>query len=185
MKLNLLLRWIFPWFAVLFAWPPQTAAAEEPRGLKVQVNLPSWSLPLDERMAETLTARVRDAFYRAGFPQRIETVRPVEDPTKLPWLLSLDFIDWKFGELGRIECTFKATLRTPHGSRDLGTFSDQALERVGPQDRWGLPEAFVEADGAITALCEAAARSQLLPGFGPQDISSASRPNSHSKNANS
>lgn len=161
-----------PWIwlcGVLLAFPacatlPQP---EVPGTLKVTVNVPpSWNLLVDDRVAEAFTDRVREVFHRAGFDRPVEEVRYVEDPAKVPLLLTINLHTWRINRLGNIDCTFSASLKTPRGTRDLGLYANTTTRWFGGIGRWGWARSFEEAaEGAIHNLCDAVAKSELLPGL--------------------
>jgi hypothetical protein len=170
MKHTLLSR--LPWVVLsslllipsVFATTPPTAV---PGTLKVQVNVPAtWHWLADDRVAEPLVDQLRDTFYRAGFDRPIEQITYVEDPAKAPYLLTINLVDWRMNHAGSIDCTFSANLQTPRGTRDFGLFSDMAFNWIPGRGRYGLSQAFTQAaDGALKQLCDAVAKSEMLPDF--------------------
>lgn len=144
-----------------------TQSPETPDALKVLVNVPpNWNMLLDDRVSEAFTDRVREVFYRAGFDRPVEEMRSVEDPAKVPYLLTIHLTEWRINRAGNIDCTFNASLQTPRGTRDLGLYTNTTMRWFGGIGRWGLARSFEEAaEGAIHDLCDAVAKSDLLPGF--------------------
>jgi hypothetical protein len=178
MKILLHQPWI--WLcgaALMLSGCATTAQPDVPGTLKVVVNVPpSWNLLLDDRISEALTDRVSEAFHRAGFDRPVEEIRSVEDPAKVPYLLMINLTEWRINRIGNIDCTFTASLQTPRGTRDLGVYTNTSMRWIGGIGRWGLARSFEEAaDGAIRELCEAVARSELLPGLRKNEQYSTTR----------
>jgi hypothetical protein len=178
--MNTLLRhpWIWLCGALLgLSACATTQPAEVPGTLKVTVNVPpSWNLLIDDRIAESFTDRVREVFDRAGFDRPIEELRYVEDPAKVPYLLTINLVEWRINRIGSIDCTFSATLQTPRGARDLGLYHNDAMRWFGGIGRWGLARSFEEAaEGAIHDLCDAVVKSEMLPGFQKHELYSGTR----------
>ncbi len=181
MKHSFLIRYAWVWLSGLLLLVPACATAprpEVPGTLKVQVNVPpTWNVLLDDRVAETFVDQVRDTFYRAGFDRPIESLSYVEDPAKVPYLLTVNLIDWRINRIGNIDCTFSASLQTPRGTRDLGLYNSTAMRWLGGLGRFGLSRAFVDAaDGALHDLCDAVAKSELLPDFRKPELAASLRP---------
>lgn len=154
-----------------------TQPSEVPGTLKVAVNVPpSWNMLLDDRVSEAFTDQVREVFRRAGFDRPVQEVRYPEDPEKLPYLLTINLVDWRINRIGNIDCTFSATLETPRGKHDLGLYTNTTMLWFGGIGRWGLARSFEEAaEGAIHNLCEAVAKSELLPGLQQHEFYSTTR----------
>lgn len=140
---------------------------EVPGTLKVQVNVPpSWNVLLDDRVSEAFVDRVRDVFARDGFDRPVTEVRYVEDPAKLPYLLTINLTEWRINRLGMIDCTFTASLQTPNGTRQLGVYTNTTMRWFGGPGRWGLSRTFDEAaEGAIHDLCRDIAKTEMLSGL--------------------
>jgi len=149
-----------------------TPRPDVPGTLKVQVNVPpSWNLLLDDRVSEVFVEQVRDTFRQAGFEHPVEEVRYVEDPAKAPYLLMVNLTEWRINHVGNVDCTFSASLQTPRGTRQLGLYTSTIPRWFGGPGQFGLSQAFVEAaDGAIRNLCDAVAKSELLPDFRKADV---------------
>lgn len=168
MKNSTLFRRSWFWvLALLFfagcATPPKV---EVPGTLKVQVYVPpSWNMLLDDRVAEAFTDRVADVFHRSGFGFPIENVRSVEDPAKVPYLLTIRLTDWRINHLGNIDCTFTAHLKTPQASGSLGVYTNTSMRSLS-SGRFGFGQSFEEAaEGAIRDLANDIAKGDLLQGM--------------------
>jgi len=157
-----------------------TQQPEVPGTLKVAVNVPpTWNILLDDRISEAFTDRVRDVFHNAGFDRPVEEVRYPEDSEKLPYLLTINLVEWRINRIGNIDCTFSASLRTPQGTRDLGLYTNTTMRWFGGIGRWGLARSFEEAaEGAIHDLCDKVVKSEMLPGFQKHDLYTGTRKNS-------
>lgn len=171
-----------PWILLCGALLSLSACAtthqpEVPGTLKVTVNVPpTWNMLIDDRVSEAFTDRVRDVFYRAGFDRPVEELRYVEDPSKVPYLLTINLLDWRINRIGNIDCTFGATLQTPRGTRDLGLYTNTTMRWFGGIGRWGLARSFEEAaEGAIRSLCDAVVKTEMLPGFEKHELYSGLR----------
>lgn len=170
MKQTLLSRAAWAMLSSLLLVLPACATTQKspvPGTLKVQVNIPAtWNSLVEDRISEGLVDRVRDVFYRAGFDRPVEEVRYVEEPGKEPYLLTINLIDWRMNRLGNVDCTFSASLRTPRGTRELGLYTNTSLFSLRGFGRFGLADSYDEAaQGAIRDLCDAVAKSELLPDF--------------------
>lgn len=164
---------------VLLSLPVGAVSAAETSGaLKVRVNVPpTWQGLVDERTPGAVTARIRETLYRAGFTSRVEELRAVEDPTKIGHLLTIDLTEWRIDRAGRVACTFGARLRTPLGTRELGAFTGTTLRWLDGTGPWGLTRSLERAAGeAVRDLCDAVAKSELLPTFQPNELYSRLRP---------
>ena len=137
--------------------------ANEPAALKVRVNAPpSWNILLADRVDEAFVRRVRDSLSRLGWQVPVTEIRPVEDPAKVPYLLTLDVAEWRINATGSIECTVAATLQTPDGPRRFGRYTHVIPRWAGgsrPQSAGTFEPA---ADGSLSDLCRELARSGLL-----------------------
>jgi hypothetical protein len=179
MKVSTLLfnRWL--WLAMsVFAFPALAKEpTETPGTLRVQVNVPpSWNLLLDDRITEAFVDRIRDVFHRNGFEKPVEEVRYVEDPAKLPFLLTVNLTEWRINRIGDIECTFTANLQTPRGTRQLGIYTNTTMRWLTGPGRFGLAQAFEDAaEGAINDLCRDVAKTEMLPGLAPRRTDRPSR----------
>ena len=142
-----------------------TPSAPEADTLKVQVIVPpTWNLLIDDKVSEALVDRVRDVFYQAGFTQPVDELRRVEDPSKVPYLLTIHLTEWRINRIGLIDCTFTANLKTPRGTRDLGLYTNTSMQWLDGPGRFGLSRAFVEtAEGALRTLYTHLANCDLLP----------------------
>ena len=93
--------------------------------LKVQVKFaPSWNLAAEDPLPGFIADSICDALARRGLTWRLATVRSVEDPNKVPYLLKIDVTDWRRRTDGDYDCTFAATLRTPQGERQIGVYAN-------------------------------------------------------------
>lgn len=169
-----------PWILLCGALLSLSACAttqkpEVPGTLKVTVNVPpTWNVLLDDRVSEAFADRVRDVFYRAGFDRPVEELRYVEDPAKVPYLLTINLLDWRINRIGNIDCTFAATLKSPRGTRELGMYTNTSMRWFGGIGRWGLARSFEDAaEGAVRDLCDAVMKTDLLPGFEHRGLQSA------------
>lgn len=137
--------------------------------LKVLVNVPpTWDLFLDDRIGDAFTEQVRAILEDEGFRGPIEGLRFVEEPARVPYLLTVNLHDWRISRSGQVACTFAATLQTPHGTRDLGLYTHTTMRCLHGPGRWGLSASFEEAAvGAIRNLCDTLTRSELVPGLRP------------------
>lgn len=145
------------------ATPPATA----PTPLKVLVNVPpSWDLFLDDRIGDAFTEQVRSILEEQGFHGPIEAMRFVEEPAKVPYLITVNLHEWRINRTGQVACTFGATLQTPRGTHDLGLYTNTTMRWLNGPGRWGLAASFEEAAaGAIRNLCDTIAWSELVPGL--------------------
>ncbi len=142
-----------------------TPVAPEATQLKVQVIAPpTWNLLIDDKVSEALVARVREVFSRAGFALPVDELRPMESPSKVPYLLTLNLTEWRINRVGNIDCTFTANLKTPRGTRELGIYSNTTMQWLGGRGRFGLSQGFVAAaEGALRDLSTDLAKTDLLP----------------------
>lgn len=140
-------------------------SAPKTDALKVQVIVPpTWNLLSDDKVGEALADRVRDVLYRAGFTLPVSELRLVEDPSKVPYLLTINLTEWRINRIGGIDCSFTASLKTPRGSRELGLYPNATTQWLDAPGRFGLSRKFVEAaEGALRTLCTDLANSELLP----------------------
>jgi len=167
MKISSLLR---SWQIVLclFAAAPVLAAANvgEPAGLKVQVNIPpSWSPFVDQHLSEMFTDAIRELLRRRGFAEPVADARLVGGAADAQPQLTLNLVEWRIRRTGAISCVLSASLETPSGTRELGIFEDSSFHWLG-SGTFTLAREFDEAaSGALNALCDAMARSELLPGL--------------------
>jgi hypothetical protein len=143
--------------------------APAPVPLKVLVNVPpSWDLFLDDRIGEAFAEQMRAIFEQEGFRGPVEAMRFVEEPARVPYLLTVNLHEWRIHHAGRITCTFGATLQTPQGTQDLGLYTNTTMRWLNGPGRWGLAASFEEAAaGAISNLCDMIARTELVPGLRP------------------
>jgi len=150
--------------------PARAATSPVPEAdiLKVQVIVPpAWHPLIDDQMGEALVDRVRDVFYRAGFTQRVDEMRVVEDPAKVPCLLTINLTEWRINRIGNIDCSFTASLRTPRGNRELGHYTHTTMQWLEGRGRFGLSRGFVEAaDGALRDLYTDLMKTDLLASAG-------------------
>jgi hypothetical protein len=169
--------WLIGLMLLLPACATTDRSAEVAGTLKVHVNVPpSWNLLLDDRISEAFVDRVRDVFYRSGFDRPVEQVRSVEDPGKQPYLLTINLAEWRINRVGNIDCTFTAELKTPRGTKNLGVYTNTSMRWLEGVGRWGLARSFGDAaEGAIGDLCEAVAKSELLPGLRRDEFYSSTR----------
>jgi hypothetical protein len=139
--------------------------AEIPGTLKVQVNMPPTLHYLaEDRIATAMTDRVREVFQRQGFDRPVEEIRPVEDSSRAPYLLTINLTEWRVDRLGNIDCAFSAELRTPAATRSFGPYTNTALRIAYGSGRFGWARGFEDAaDGALRNLCLDVLRAELLP----------------------
>jgi hypothetical protein len=168
MKIPFLFRWMALGAALLaLSGCATTQQPAVPGTLKVAVNVPpALNILVEDRISEAFTDRVREVFDRAGFDRPVEEARFADDAANAPYLLTIDLIEWRINPIGNIDCTFRASLQTPGGTRDLGVYSNTTMRAMRSPGRWGLSYAFDDAaEGAIQNLCDAVKKSELLPGF--------------------
>jgi hypothetical protein len=134
--------------------------------LKIEViTPPSWSILIDDRIAEWFADGVRNELGRQGYAGHVEELRYPEDPSRAAYLLTLNITEWRLSPAGFVDCTLTATLHTPDGERRLGVYSHSLPRWWGGYGRWGLQRAFEEsADSVIADLCRDLIRSDRLPG---------------------
>lgn len=121
---------------------------------------------VEDRVAEAFVDRVREVFKRNGFDRPVDDVRFVEDPAKMPYLLTINLTEWRINPIGNIDCTFNTNLQTPRGSRHLGLETNTLPRWYGGFGRFGLGRTFVDAaEGAIDHLARDISRTELLPGL--------------------
>lgn len=164
-RISLCHSWIWLCSLFLLLAGCATSRVEVPGALKVQVNVPpSWNLLLDDRISDAFVDRVRESFQRSGFSRPVEEVRYVEDPAKVPYLLTINLTDWRITRIGNVDCTFTANLKTPEGTRQLGIYTNTTMRWLTGPGRFGLSRSFDEAaEGAIRNLCQDIAATELLP----------------------
>ncbi len=142
------------------------AASADPQRpkLDVYVNVPpTWNLLVDDRISEMFVDAVRELLVRRGYAGDVEEVRFVDDPAKVPHLLTINLMEWRMQRTGAINCTLTASLQTPRGTKHLGIYHDTAFHWMG-SGRWGLARSFDEAaSGALNRMCDDIVRSELLP----------------------
>jgi hypothetical protein len=88
------------------------------------VTPPAWRLLPEQRFADLFAGSLRDALANHGYVQPLAVLGAVEDPAKVPHLLTVTITDWRIADSGNITCSFTASLRTPAGEHPLGTFAD-------------------------------------------------------------
>jgi hypothetical protein len=139
--------------ALLLAGCTTATRPEVPGTLKVLVNLPpTWGVFLEDDVSEAFVSHIRDVFQRSGFDRPVEEVRLIEDPSRHPYLLTINLTEWRISRIGNIECTFSADLKTPRGTKNFGLYTNTEM-RWGRSGRWGLARAFENAaEGAIHDL---------------------------------
>lgn len=157
--------WIWLSSLLLLASGCATTRVEVPGTMKVQVNVPpSWGLLIDDHVADAFVDRMREVFHHEGFRRPIESVRYVEDPARVPYLVTINLTDWRITRTGNVDCTFTATLRTPTTERRLGVYTNTTMRWLSGPGRFGLAQAFEDAaEGAIRDLCRDIAATELLP----------------------
>jgi hypothetical protein len=93
--------------------------------VRLQVVTPSaWRMLPEQRFADLFAGSLRDALAAHGYLQPLTVLSAVEDPAKVPHLLTITITDWRITDHANITCSFSASLKTPAGERALGTFTD-------------------------------------------------------------
>ena len=143
-----------------------TPSVSDADTLKVQVIVPpTWNVLVTDKVSEALVDRVRDVFYQAGFTRPIYEVRSFEIPSQAPYLLTINMTEWRLNRAGNIDCAFTASLKTPHGTRELGRYTNTTMPWFGRRGRFGLSQGFADAAlGALRNLYTDLAKTDLLPG---------------------
>ena len=172
MKISIPFRLSWFWLCGLLLLPgcATTEPVEVPGTLKVHVSVPpSWNLLFEDRISEAFVDHMREVFHHRGFDRPVEEVRFVEDPTKEPYLLTINLTEWRINRIGNIDCTFTASLQTPDETRHLGVYTNMSMRWFGGPGRFGLSRSFEEAaEGAIEDLYNDIAKTELLPGLRPR-----------------
>jgi len=105
----------------------ETVSAKSP-ALWVAVHLPKDTKPawVGDSLAERFADGVSLALQAQGFKGKIGTLRPEETTSKQAAVLEVSLSEWT-ARAGAADCTFRASLQTPQGDRDLGIFSGGAM----------------------------------------------------------
>jgi hypothetical protein len=171
-------------FAIIFAGttaalpasfsPPTAVAADAASAdhasadsltLWIAVHAPKETRPVwvGDDLAERFADRVARALRQQGFKGTIGTLRPAVVPAPKELILEVHLRDWEV-QAGIADCTFRASLRTSQGSRDLGLFcGDEMIVTADGQHRVsdrGLQEAATYALADLYGRMEA---TGLLP----------------------
>lgn len=150
----------------LFAVTTICSAKEikDPRALTVQVNIPAaWNPIVTDRIADDFVDAMRTLLEARGYTGAVESLGYVEDAERVPYLLTINLIEWRMRRTGLIDCTLTASLQTPRGKRELGLYQHSSLHLAGT-GRFLLDRDFDEAaSGALDRLCRDILRTELLP----------------------
>jgi hypothetical protein len=131
--------------------------------LKVQVTAPATWRPVTGGAVEgAFVDRVSRFFAQSGLNLSVTALRPVEDGSKAPFLLSINLNDRRINPKGGVDFTFTASLQTPRGREDLGRFTSSVADWVPSSGKFDLGQPFADAaDPALRQVCSEVLTTKL------------------------
>jgi len=131
--------------------------------LKVQVTASSgWQSIAGGAAEKAFAARVSSLFAQSGINIPATSVRPVEDVSKVPYLLTINLAERSINAKGGLDFAFTATLRTPEGQHDLGRFTSSVAEWLPANGKLDLGQPLADAaEAALRQVCTEVLTSEL------------------------
>jgi len=141
--------------AACLIFPYGASAAPVNNILKVQVTAPSnWQPITGNAIEDAFLGRVGQLMANSGLPISVEGVRPVEDSSKCPYLLSIQLAERAINAKGGLDFTFTASLKTPEGQHQLGRFNSSVAEWLPSTGKFDLGRPLADAaDAALRQVC--------------------------------
>lgn len=127
---------------------------------------PSWHPMLEDRIDDAFVSHLADIFRQEGFQGNLVDVRSPDQPNPNYPVLNINLLEWRMDPTGNIQSTFGASLQSPQGVQQLGTFNGMAIRWMQGPGRFGLADSYGAAvDDALRQLYRSISRTRLVPGF--------------------